>query len=34
MWNGSIGNFQVHNRVLSTVEVVQNFNHLKLRYGL
>ena len=33
-WNGSIGNFQVHNRVLSALEVVRNFNYLKLRYGL
>lgn len=34
MWNGSIGNFQVHNRALTALEVVQNFNNLKLRYGL
>lgn len=34
MWNGSIGNFQVHNRVLAHSEVVQNFNNLKTRYGL
>tara|TARA_R110000823_G_scaffold10794_6_gene37537 strand:- start:315 stop:1025 length:711 start_codon:yes stop_codon:yes gene_type:complete len=34
MWNGSIGNFQVHNRALTALEVVQNFNNFKLRYGL
>jgi hypothetical protein len=33
-WNGSIGNFQVHNRVLSPAEIIQNFNNLKTRYGL
>jgi hypothetical protein len=34
MWNGAIGNFQVHNRLLTPAEVVQNFNNLKTRYGL
>jgi len=34
MWNGAIGNFQVHNRILTAAEVVQNFNNLKTRYGL
>ncbi|WP_235954511.1 LamG-like jellyroll fold domain-containing protein [Cyclobacterium salsum] len=34
MWNGAIGNFQVHNRVLTSLEVGQNFNYLKSRYGL
>ncbi|WP_338644951.1 arabinofuranosidase catalytic domain-containing protein [Flavobacterium sp. KS-LB2] len=34
LWNGSIGNFQVHNRVLSPEEIIQNFNNLKTRYGL
>jgi hypothetical protein len=33
-WNGAIGNFQVHNRVLTPSEVVQNFDNLKTRYGL
>jgi hypothetical protein len=34
MWNGAIGNFQVHNRILTPAEVVQNFNNFKTRYGL
>jgi hypothetical protein len=34
MWNGAIGNFQVHNRILTPAEVGQNFNNLKARYGL
>lgn len=33
MWDGAIGNFQVHNRVLTPLEVGQNFNSLKTRYG-
>lgn len=34
MWNGAISIFQVHNRVLSSPEVVQNFNNTKTRFGL
>lgn len=34
MWNGAIGNFQVHNIALTSLEVDQNFNSLKSRYGL
>ena len=34
IWSGAIGNFQVHNRILTPAEVVQNFNNLKTRYGL
>ncbi|WP_169303282.1 beta strand repeat-containing protein [Pedobacter cryophilus] len=34
VWNGAIGNFQVHNRILTSAEVLQNFNALKTRYGL
>ncbi|WP_369754045.1 LamG-like jellyroll fold domain-containing protein [Flavobacterium sp. WC2409] len=33
-WDGAIGNFQAHNRVLTPAEVAQNFNHFKIRYGL
>lgn len=34
MWNGAIANFQVHNIALTSLEVDQNFNSLKSRYGL
>lgn len=33
-WNGAIGVFQVHNRVLTPLDVLENFNNLKTRYGL
>lgn len=33
-WNGSISNFQVHNRALSAQEVQQNFNATRGRYGI
>lgn len=34
LWTGAIGNFQVHNRVLSSDEIMENFNNHKTRYGL
>jgi hypothetical protein len=33
-WKGVIGVFQVHNRVLTPSDVLENFNNLKTRYGL
>ena len=33
-WNGYIGNFLAYNRVLSTSEIMQNYNVLKTRFGL
>ena len=32
-WNGSISNFQLHNKVLTAAEVQQNYNALKGRYA-
>jgi hypothetical protein len=34
MWNGSISNFTLYNRVLSATEILQNFNALRSRYGI
>jgi len=31
-WNGRMGNFMVHNRVLTAQEIAQNYNALKSRY--
>ena len=33
-WNGSISNFQLHNKVLTVAEIQKNYNALKGRYGL
>ena len=33
-WNGSFSNIQTYNRVLSTTEVLQNYNATKTRFGL
>lgn len=33
-WNGRIGIFSVHNRVLSAAEIQQNFNATRGRYGI
>jgi hypothetical protein len=33
-WNGKIGITQLYNRVLSQLEITQNFNALRGRYGL
>ena len=34
MFNGSIYNFMVHSKALTTSEVQQNYNALKGRFGL
>ena len=34
MWNGAIGNFMVHNRALTSLEVLQNFNSTKSAFGV
>jgi hypothetical protein len=33
-FNGNIGNFQIYNRVLSSTEILHNYNALKERFGL
>ena len=33
-WSGSISNIQIHNRALSTREIVQNYNAQKSRFNL
>ena len=33
-WSGSISNFTVHNRALSAIEIQQNFQALRGRYGI
>jgi hypothetical protein len=33
-WNGSIGGFQIYDRVLSSNEVLQNYNAIKSRYEI
>jgi hypothetical protein len=33
-YNGSIGHCHIYNRVLSDAEILQNYNALKIRYGL
>lgn len=34
MWNGSISNFMLHNKVLTAAEVKKNFNAFRRRFGL
>jgi len=34
LFNGSIGNTQIYNRVLSATEILQNYNAQKSRFGL
>lgn len=34
LWNGSIANSMVHNKALSIIEIQQNFNTLRRRYGI
>ena len=33
-FNGNIANVQIYNRLLTKIEILQNFNSLKSRFGL